>query len=417
MQTIRQLRFSINSLCVYQGLQQDPYIASLMELLSERLACADRAAAAYSRFYQLLCGPGGAPSLSQAVADRVRHADNLFTRLCAAGRLEELPPHLTEAVRRDLAALSALAQLSCTDVKKHLQQLFPNDAAAIGFLPEYPAGGDAAQIMDITGLAAYHKKNGYGIFARSNALALDLSEGLGLRPVQNPDDIRLEQLKGYAREREQVVDNTLSLLTGKPANNILLYGDRGTGKSSTVKAVLNEFAPQGLRLIEVPKHQLAYLSQVIGLLAESPLKFIIFTDDLSFGDSDDSYTALKAVLEGSVSKLPSNMVIYATSNRRHLVRQTFSGREGDEVHLADTRDETASLSDRFGITITFLSPDKLRFLDIVAAIAADRGLTLDEETLSAAANRWAARRGSFSPRTASQFVDWASSRLQRGLSL
>lgn len=419
MQTIQQLHFALNSLCLYRHLLEDETIAQLSQLLSGDFASAHQAGAAYGRFYSLLSGPSGAPSLSEAVLDRVHQADNLFTRLCAAGQLQELPPHLKEAVQRDLDTLSMLAGLSCAQLKEHLQQRFPDYADSISALPEYPAGQAADQIKDMPGLAAYHNKNGYGIFAKHRAFTLDLdmSRGLRLAPVQHPDDICLSQLKGYTTERELIIDNTLSLLAHKPANNILLYGDRGTGKSSTVKAILNEYAPQGLRLVEIPKHHLPYLGQVIGLLANSPLKFILFADDLSFSDSDDSYTALKAVLEGSVSKLPDNMVIYATSNRRHLVRETFSSREGDEVHLADTRDEAASLADRFGITVTFISPDKQRFLEMVTAIAADRGLKVDAEILSASANRWAARRGSFSPRTASQFVDWACSRIERGLTL
>ena len=160
------------------------------------------------------------------------------------------------------------------------------------------------------------------------------------------------------------VNNTRALLDGFEANNMLLYGDRGTGKSSTVKALLNEYAGQGLRMVEMPKEYLRELPDLTGRLARIPLKFIVFIDDLSFSDGDDNFAALKAVLEGGLASRPQNVVIYATSNRRHLLRETFSDRGGDEVHRADTVQEAVSLSDRFGISLTFLMPDKQKFLDI-----------------------------------------------------
>ena len=195
---------------------------------------------------------------------------------------------------------------------------------------------------------------------------------------------------------------------------MLLYGDRGTGKSSTVKALLNEYASKGLRMIEMPKEFLRQLPDLTGYLAGLPMKFIVFIDDLSFSSDDDHFAALKAVLEGGLASRPDNVLIYATSNRRHLLRETFSDRSGDEVHHADTVQESVSLSDRFGISLTFLLPDKQRFLEIVEQIAHDRGLDVERDVLLQAAERWALERGARSPRYARQFVADAQARLAQG---
>ena len=208
-----------------------------------------------------------------------------------------------------------------------------------------------------------------------------------------PDPIRLKSLKGYEAARKTVIDNTLALLNGLSANNCLLYGDRGTGKSSTVKAILNEYAPQGLRMVE------------------------IFIDDLSFTQQDDTYAALKAVLEGGLAAQPENALIYATSNRRHLVRECFSDRDGDEIHRGDTIQESLSLSDRFGLSVNFSVPDKTRYLDIVHALAEERGLEVSGSQLDTGAEQWALARGGRSPRCAKQYIAMVESRLKQGLPL
>ena len=236
-------------------------------------------------------------------------------------------------------------------------------------------------------------------------------------PVEHPDPIRLSNLKGYEYQRKIAIDNTRAFLDGFEANNMLLYGDRGTGKSSTVKALLNEYSGEGLRMIEIPKEYLRELPDLTGRLACVPMKFIIFIDDLSFSNGDDNFAALKAVLEGGLASRPGNVVIYATSNRRHLLRETFADRNGDEVNKADTVQEAVSLSDRFGISLTFLMPDKQHFLDIVSQIADDQGLKVDRQQLLNAAERWALERGARSPRYARQFITDAKARLSRGESL
>lgn len=193
------------------------------------------------------------------------------------------------------------------------------------------------------------------------------------------------------------MDNTESFVCGLPANNVLLYGDRGTGKSSTIHAILNAYKEQGLRMIEIPKSAVEELSLIREYLADSPMKFIIYIDDLSFDSQDNAFTELKAALEGGLSACQPNTLIYATSNRRHLIKENFSDRE-DDVNKNDTRQEQLSLSDRFGLTITFINPDKKDYLDIVEKIAADRGLQVDAQRLDAARRAVGrAPRRSFSP--------------------
>ena len=227
----------------------------------------------------------------------------------------------------------------------------------------------------------------------------------GIVPVRNPDPVSLRELVDYEIQRKVIIDNTKALLCGKPAANILLTGDAGTGKSSTVKAVCNELYSQGLRIIEIRKDQLCLIPGLLDELNGNPLKFILFIDDLSFQKDDDNFNILKAVLEGSVSAKSKNVVIYATSNRRHIVKEKFSDREGDDVHRSDTMQELVSLSERFGIHVTFSRPDKKTFLHIVRHLADEDGLSLSDGELELKAERFALERGGRSARLARQFVD------------
>lgn len=224
-------------------------------------------------------------------------------------------------------------------------------------------------------------------------------------PVKYPDEVKLSQLIGYEKQRQLVIDNTLALINGKPASNVLLSGDAGTGKSSSVKAIANEFRDKGLRIIEIRKDQLREIPEIIDGLSKNPLKFILFIDDLSFAKDDDNFGALKAILEGSVSARANNIVIYATSNRRHLVKESFSDRDGDDVHRNDTVQELISLSERFGLRITFSKPNKYEYLEIVKGLAKLNSLDMSEEELEKEAERFAVGRSGRSARAAKQFID------------
>ena len=268
----------------------------------------------------------------------------------------------------------------------------------------------------LSDMADFHFNFGTGIMGQYWVFRADFSLPCPLIGVTDPDPIRLEQLKEYDHLRQQIVDNTAKFVRGAPANNILLYGDRGTGKSSTVKALVHQFGRQGLRLIEITKSQLSSLSNLTGLLKAFPNKFIIFIDDLSFEDNESQYKELKAVLEGSVEVKPANILIYATSNRRHLIREQFSDRQSsfDEVRVSDTIQEKLSLSDRFGITLVFPSPDQKEYLSIVSHLAQDRQLSIAKERLEQLALQWALWNNGRSGRTAKQFIDHLEGELLMG---
>ena len=416
MKHIQEIKFRLSSLTVYREAARDPIVRHLISLLSEHFNDIYEAAEEYAEFCSLLAEEGG--DLTEYLYRVALYSDNIFTRRAAWGELSSLSPKIRAAAVRDLETLWKGAAVTSEEIKNNISGAYPSYGDMVAGLPDYdnlPPRHLNNWGEDIGFFADFARQHGYGAYARYRSFLLAAGEsGISLDPVQNPDRISLKDLKGYERERKIVIDNTLSLLEGTRANNILLYGDRGTGKSSTVKAVLNEYAGKGLRLIEVTKDHLKYLAPLIELLQDNPLKFIIFTDDLSFTEGDSNYTAMKAVLDGSTLKLPDNVVIYATSNRRHMVKETFSGREGDEVHLADTLDEAASLSDRFGITVTFLSPNRQKFNEIVLLLAKDRDLDLPEDKLLEEANIWAMRKANFSPRCAKQFIDHVFSQVNRG---
>jgi uncharacterized protein len=255
-------------------------------------------------------------------------------------------------------------------------------------------------------LAGHYARHGAGPFGRHKAF--QWREGR-LRAVVNPDSVRLTELLAYERERGPLIRNTERLLAGLPAHHALLYGLPGTGKSSTVKAILNEYADEGLRLVEVKKEDLADLPRVLEILSCRGTRFILFVDDLSFEEHEIEYKALKALLEGSVEEPPENVRLYATSNRRNLIRESFSDRDegstDDDVHPRDTMQEKLSLAARFGLRLTFPSPDQERYLEIVAGLARERGLTIPAEDLRERALLWDRWHAGRSGRTARQFID------------
>lgn len=252
-------------------------------------------------------------------------------------------------------------------------------------------------------LNRFHYQYGCGIFCRYLAFRWDGS-AKKLLGIQHPDPVRLENLIGYGNERAQVIQNTERLLAGFPAGNLLLYGDRGTGKSSTVKALIHRYGLQGLRIIEIPGHCLTDYLCILQHLEDSGLKFILFVDDLSYEENETDYKTLKSILDGSLQARPDKVAIYATSNRRHLVREYFEDRR-DDVHGGDTLQEKLSLSERFAVTVLFLSPDQELYLKIVEGLARQRGLTVPPGELRARALEWERWNNGRSGRTARQFVE------------
>jgi predicted AAA+ superfamily ATPase len=350
-------------------------------------------AEAYARFVSSLVEAEDG-CLSSHVRNVVLDDENAYLR--QLGAKGDVPAELASAAARELETLGMLANLTADEL---LAPVSEDDEREL--LPRFanePVDLPAAYTDRVQNIG----RTGWGMYARYNVFRVERDQ---IVPVRYPDPQRLEDLVDYERQRQVILDNTRALLRGLPAANILLTGDAGTGKSSTVKAVANALAPEGLRILEVRKEQLRDIPAILDQLTRNPLKFVIFIDDLSFSTDDDNFAALKAILEGSVSAKSDNVVIYATSNRRHLVRERFSDRDGDEVHQNDTIQEVVSLSDRFGIHLTFYKPDKRVYLDIVHKLAADAGIQMDNAELDLAAERFATRRGGRSARGARQFVD------------
>ena len=246
-------------------------------------------------------------------------------------------------------------------------------------------------------------KKGYGIFYNNNMFVLD--DRKNIIAVKNKDNQDIKKLYGYEIERNKVLSNTKILIEGKKANNILLYGDAGTGKSSTVKAVANFFKDEGLRLIEIKKNQLHFITDIIEKLSCSPLKFIIFIDDLTFSSNDDTFSYLKAILEGGVNSFPNNIAVYVTSNYRHLIKENFTDRTGDDIHIEDTIQQIMSLTNRFGMIITFQRPGRDLFKEIVLSYAKENNIKTDKEELIKQAEAYAIRSAGRSPRVAKQFIE------------
>ena len=328
---------------------------------------------------------------SRFLREKVFEDENPVIRAKAAGKT--VSEALEANCRKDLYLFSMLSALKPEDLCQEYEDIRPVfTSEPVDFAAEYED-----RLANVA-------KHGYGIFAGAGMLRLD--DAGNIVPVESPDAITLDSFIGYEYERGRVLSNTKALLEGRPAANMLLYGDAGTGKSSTIKAVANALRPEGLRLIELRKDQLLRLSSVMGRIAGNPLKFIIFIDDLSFNKNDSDFSMLKAALEGSASVKADNAVIYATSNRRHIVKESFSDRTAmDDVHINDTMQELMSLSDRFGETVYFQKPNKQLYLQIVMDLARKAGLDLPESELAEKAEAYALRKGSRSARAAEQFVD------------
>ena len=261
----------------------------------------------------------------------------------------------------------------------------------------------------------YYRQYGFGTFAMNRAFRIQSAAGQGVEflPISNIDGVMLDDLLGYESQKRELRRNTEAFLAGKHANNVLLYGDAGTGKSTSVKALINEYFDRGLRMIEIYKHQFGDLSAILAHIKNRNYRFIIFIDDLSFEENEVEYKFLKAVIEGGVETRPDNVLIYATSNRRHLIKETLSDRTGDDIHEADTRQELMSLSARFGLTVTFQRPEKARFETILEELAKQHNIQMPTEQLLLKAEAFALRAGGRSPRVAKQFIEQCEAGVQK----
>ena len=403
---LREWNARLHGLVVFRSLLDDPVVTKLLDLTDRMEAGApgygpvcDAVAQFEAALFEHTTNWGS--YLSAAVLE----AETVCVRQAASGTLA---PALQTALDSELAFLQALCGLTLDELLAAAGSA-TGQAQELAFLPRWEASGidlpaAYAQRMSEVG------KKGYGMFAKHHVFTVESGQ---LVPVKYPDPQRLSELPGYEKEREKVIANTKALLAGMPANNVLLYGDAGTGKSSAVKAIANEFAPEGLRLVEVKKNQLYQIPDLMDKLAANPLKFILFIDDLSFTANDDNFAALKAILEGSVGGRAKNIAVYATSNRRHLIKETLTDRTGDDIHEADTRQELMSLSARFGLTVTFQRPEKARFETILAELAKQHGIDMPMDQLLVKAEAFAIRAGGRSPRVAKQFIEQCEAGVQK----
>ena len=419
MNDLNTISLQLNSLTVYRTLLQNETVARFARVLnSAQSGVADSFCASYGAFLNSLMKETGSLDFAAHLERLMRYDDNAFARAAALSEKNEHYQALRNAAAFDLEALSAVVNLSSTDLKKAVIALVDeNKKAWISRLPEYLSQNTFFKVGKnaLHALEEFYRKNGYGEFAQFGAFRWDCA----LVGIQNPDPIRLSNLKSYEYERGLVAANTKDFVEGRGGGNLLLYGDRGTGKSSTIKALANEYRTKGLRIIEVTKDSIPSFPAIMERLREVPLRFILFLDDLSFSADDAAFSPLKSVLEGGVVARPENCRIYATSNRRHLVKETFSERsvDADDVHAGDTKQEKLSLYDRFDQTVNFFAPDQAQYLSIVRAIAQEKELVVQLEQLERGAVQWAIRAGGRTPRAAKQYVEWAAVQLIKGASI
>jgi len=435
---IKTLR-AAHQLVIYRGVLSDPTVSSLLELLDQlsrntKLArkALLRITGSYAAFFSQLAakaslahpyGLGG--PWQDHLLDLVLEDENLFSSRAQLSGESRLGKSLAGQVEADLRRLQSLYQVDSKTVLPLLQKFDPGglwlgwDEFATGTTDGGHTAGrlETARVLHeakdwgllLPALAEYYRKNGAGLFSRFRAFHWMRLDGSGaVRPIAEPDPIRLEDLMGFQSQKETLVRNTAHFLAGYPANNVFLYGDRGTGKSSAIKALLNRFPEGLLRMIEVSRDDLGDLPQVMTVVRQRRERFILFVDDLSFEEGETQYKTLKAVLEGSLEARPKNVVIYASSNRRHLIQEYFSDRNdlrGDEVRQQDTLQEKVSLADRFGIQLVFVSPSQQEYLAIVSAMAKRRQLPIERKELEQRALQWVQLHNARSGRTARQFID------------
>lgn len=415
---VQRYRQHAIGLLLYQSVLETSVSRALLHLLD--VLCvedSERCLTAYGLWFRALAERQ--QTWQSHLLAQILKADNPFSQQAQRQPLQALPTALLEAARHDLRGLQGLYGCQSQQLSQWVQTVCQiPEAPVVWQLDATAATPNVAftQLSDwqagLIELATYYRQNGVGVFGQS--LFFRWQQGQ-IAAVAHPDPIRLSTLAAYDYPRQQLLKNTEFLLNGVPALHVLLYGSRGSGKSSLVKALVNEYGDRGLRLIEVGKADLASLPTIVEQVWHLPQKFIIFVDDLSFEEDDDAFKALKVVLEGGTTARAQNVVVYATSNRRHLVREYFSERprprDQEEIQAWDTLQEKLSFSDRFGLTLTFEPADQKTYLEIVRHLAQQRQISLAEVDLERRALQWATRHNGRSGRTARQFVDFLAAEL------
>ena len=389
------LRAQLRGLSAFRSLLDTPMLKDALQLLD---AAARRdgegALAAYDQMFYLLKAEGYS-GLGTWMWDTLRYTETPYGDLAGSGRSD---PELEGAARRDVDALLLLARLGAEEIRVALKPILTEEYVSV--LDNLPAWETGAPFT-FEELSAFYRENGAGLYAKYRAFLWEEGQ---LVPVADPDCPHPVELLGYDQQRKQVLDNTRLLVEGKPSNNVLLFGDGGTGKSATVKSMLYLPGMENLRLIEIQKENLVGMPRLIRSLAGRRQSFILFIDDLAFDQDDKTYSSLKTILEGGLEKRPLNVAIYATSNRRHLVRQTFSDRAGDEVDASETISEKTALAERFGLRIPYMTMSKSEYLALIDHLAGLYHVEMNREVLHAKAMEWEIRHAGRTPRVARQFI-------------
>ncbi|MFW6358527.1 MAG: DUF815 domain-containing protein [Chroococcales cyanobacterium] len=414
---LQSLQEQIASLLLYQSVLDNEVGQAFIQLLealryskNNELTCLH----AYGTWFKALAARN--QSWQDYLIHQILLDENPFSQQVQRLSLEASPTSLIAAAKQDLQALQSLYECNTQQLSQLVQGICKTTMPPVVWNLETRYDLSWQQEDDwgnaIADLAQYYRKHGVGLFGQYTALRWQQGR---LEGILSPDPVQLTDIVGYESQREALQKNTEFLLAGYPALHVLLYGSRGTGKSSLVKGLLQKYAEQGLRLIEVAKSELKALPIIIEKLREIPQKFIIFVDDLSFEEDDDAFKALKVVLEGSVTAKAQNVVVYATSNRRHLVREYFADRprpsDADEIHAWDSVQEKLSFSDRFGLTLTFEPTNQDTYLTIVSHLAKQAKIHLPQEELEFRAKQWATQHNGRSGRTAKQFIDFLQAEL------
>ncbi len=387
------LKNKLQSLVIFRNLLKDDVISSIQKLLDYEEMSESEIILKYSDFvYRLF---SHTTSFSDYILDAVLDDENMYIKYKLSGEGEN--KLFEDMLERELDIITELSLFDGALIRENVKSIN---------LPHWNVFKYDFKKLYADRMNKINTK-GFGIYAKHKMFIIN-DEGK-IVPIKNPDKISLDDLIGYERERGIVLDNTMALLNNRNANNVLLYGDAGTGKSSTVKALVNSLYDKGLRLIEFKKNQLEFIPQVIEELATNPLKFIFFIDDLTFSSDDNNFSALKATLEGGVCGRGHNILIYATSNHRHMIKESASARQ-DSVNVADALEEATSLSARFGITITYLKCDRALYARIVSELAAKVGIDMPYDELITGGEAFALRGGGRNPRTAKQYIDMLGTR-------
>ena len=389
------LRAALMGVSAYCELKEQPVLVQVRALLDALHARqGERAMECYAQLFHTLRREGF-QGLGDWLWDALRYTEGPYARLAERGGTD---PALENSARRDVETFVLLAETDCDAYVDAMKALLPAEyGPALAGLPRWRA----AAPFDFDSLTRFYQAHGAGLYARYRAFLWEAGE---LVPVADPDCPRPEELLGYEMQRGQVEENTRLMLSGRAANNVLLFGDGGTGKSATVKSMLYLPGMEDLRLIEIQKENLVGLPSLIRSLRGRRQKFILFIDDLAFDQDDKTYSSMKTILEGSLEKRPDNVAIYATSNRRHLVRQTFSDRAGDEVDAFETISEKTALAERFGLRIPYMTMSKSEYLALIDHLAGLYHVEMNREVLHAKAMEWEIRHAGRTPRVARQFI-------------